>query len=279
MEIKLENVNFSYKKVNYEEKEIFKNISIKFKKDKINGIIGANGSGKSTLAGLLNKSLINSSGKITYDGININKIDVSSLHFNVGLISQSMDDIFLNKTVKEELAYYIKLYNYRMDEMDKRIINSLKMVGLDGSYLDRNPLNLSSSEKRKLIIATVLINNPKVLIFDEPLIGLDLNSKKEIKKLIRLLKNRYKKTIIIISNDIDFIHEIVDYVYVLGDKKVILEGNKFDVFKEGKILKKYNIKIPKIIEFSNKVLNKKEQKIGYRDDINDLIKDIYRSVK
>ena len=153
------------------------------------------------------------------------------------------------------------------------------MVGLDPSYLDKNPQTLSNGEKRKVALASILVLNPSILVLDEPTIGLDSESASNFIKLLRLLKRRYNKTIIIASHNTELLHKIVDYLYVINDGKVVLEGNKYDVFKQEKILKKYGIKVPKIMEFSNTVLEKKNKKIGYRDEINDLIKDIYRYVK
>ena len=153
------------------------------------------------------------------------------------------------------------------------------MVGLDQSYLNKNPFKLSNGEKRKLALAEVLILNPKVILLDEPTIGLDSKSKNDILKLLRLLKNRYNKTIIIATHDIEFIHKIVDYIYVLDNKEIVMEGDKYSIFKQEKKLNKIGIRVPYTISFSNKVLESKKIKIGYRDDINDLIKDIYRYVK
>lgn len=282
MEIKFNNVDFSYKKFNYLDKEVLKNININFMKGKINAIIGKSGSGKTTLVELINNILIPTNGQIKIDDylITNKKFDKSlELRFNIGLIYQFPEEQFFGNTVYEELCLTLRLFNYKMNEIDKRIEDSLKMVGLNNTYLDKNPLMLSRGEKRKLALASSLLINPKVLILDEPTIGLDSKSKNDLIKLLRMLKNRYNKTIIIISHDMDFIHKFVDYIYVLYNKEIVLEGSKYDVFKQVKELKKYGIKVPKIIEFENKVLNKKKIKIGYRDDINDLIKDIYRYVK
>jgi len=97
-------------------------------------------------------------------------------------------------------------------------------------------------------------------------------------KKIKKIKKEFNKPIIITSNDTESIHKVSDYIYVI-DKEIIIEGNKYDVFKEKKLLNKHGIVIPKIMEFSSEVLDKKKIKMGYRDDINDLIKDIYRYAK
>ncbi|MEG0826697.1 MAG: energy-coupling factor ABC transporter ATP-binding protein [Bacilli bacterium] len=164
-------------------------------------------------------------------------------------------------------------------DIKKLISDTLKMVDLDESLLQRDPFTLSSGEKRKLAIASILIYNPKIILMDEPTIGLDYKSRENLIKIIRNLKTEYKKTIIIVSNDVDLIHKISDYIYILKEGNLLLSGNKYDVFKNTKLLRENNINIPKLIEFSDYVLINKRIKIGYRDEINDLIKDIYRYAK
>ena len=170
----------------------------------------------------------------------------------------------------------LKLYNYKLKEKKKRINDSLIMVGLNEKYLNLNINNLSSGEKKKLALASALILNPSILIIDEPVISLDRKTKEELKKIFRILKTRYNKTIIFVSNNLDFVLEVADYVYVLYDKEIVLEGKKIDVLSKTDILKKYGIIGPNITSFENLVLTKKQTKIGYRYEINDLIKDIYR---
>ena len=97
--------------------------------------------------------------------------------------------------------------------------------------------------------------------------------------LLKKLKNKYHKLIIIVSQDMEFIHKVCDDIYVLNQGKIVLYGNKFDVFSKQKLLKKINVDVPNIISFENLVLQKKNIQIGYRDEINDLIKDVYRYVK
>ena len=272
MEIKFDKVNFTYKKINYCEHEVLKNINIKLKAGKINAIVGKSGSGKTTLLELITGILKPTTGKVLIDEKEIDNLNNA---FDIGYVSQDNNQ-FLQKTVKEELEMLLKLYNYKLKEKKKRINDSLSMVGLNEKYLNLNINNLSSGEKKKLALASALILNPSILIIDEPVIGLDRKTKEELKKIFRILKTRYNKTIIFVSNNLDFVLEVADYVYVLYDKEIVLEGKKIDVLSKTDILKKYGIIGPNITSFENLVLTKKQIKIGYRYEINDLIKDIYR---
>lgn len=267
MEIELKNVDFTYEKINYEKKEVLKNINMKFEAGKITSIIGKSGSGKTTLLELIDNIIVPTKGEIIIEDVN-----------KIGFLFQFPEEQFFNQTVKKELEVILKLSDYKKD-INKRIYDVLEMVNLNEDYLNKNPFNLSSGEKRKLALASVLILNPKIILLDEPTIGLDDKDKNEMIKLIRMLKNRYNKTIIIASHDMNFIHKITDYIYVLDNKKIIMEGDKYTIFKQEEKLNKIKIKVPNLISFSNKVLKTKKIKIGYRDDINDLIKDIYRYVK
>lgn len=277
MEIKVNNVKYKY-----QNDPVLKGINMNIESSKITGIIGKSGSGKTTLLEMFNALRIPTEGIIKIDDFNIGKdIDINThdLRFNVCLLSSFPEDNFLGKTVKEELQIPLKFYNYNQNKIMDRIISSLQMVGLDETYLNRKLNTLSNSETRKIALASTLVLNPKVLVLDEPTIGLDSESEKNFIKLLRLLKRRYNKTIIIATHNTELIHKIVDYIYVINEGKVVLGGDKYTIFKQEKLLKKYGIKVPKTMEFSNTVLDKKNIKIGYRDEINDLIKDIYRYVK
>ncbi len=284
MEIKFNNVSFSYNVKSPLEKEVLKDINIEIENGKITGLIGKSGSGKSTMVQLINALNFPTKGNLEVGTFIIDskkrKIKkVNDLRVNIGLIFQFPEEQFFNMTVFDEISFGMKYFKFKTADIEKRVVNALKMVGLNKDYLYRNPFTLSSGEKRKVAIASILAYNPSIIILDEPTIGLDSISKKKLVELIRTLKNRYKKTIILVSHDVDLIHQISDKIIVINDGKVVLDGNKYDVFKHEAELKKYGIKLPKAIEFSNLVYKKTGKKIGYRDDINDILKDVYRNAR
>lgn len=278
MEIKVNNLNFYYNKKS--GIKILDSINFKVPNNSIVGITGKSGSGKTTLAQLICGINIPNSGKITVDDIVINKkniFDEKQLKNKIGYIAQNSENQFFNKTVKDELTYFLKFLGKSIDE--SKIIEVLNAVDLAESYLNSNPLLLSTGERKKVSIAATLVLDTDIVIFDDPTKGLDSKSIKNLKRLIKNLKSNFGKTIIIISRDVEFIHALSDEVIIMNDGKILIWGNKYEVFKTTDLLRDYCLPIPKTMEFSSIVLDKKNIKIGYRDEINDLLKDIYRYVR
>lgn len=283
MEIVFDNVGYTHNEGTSLKKEIIDDIDMVIEEGRITSIIGKSGCGKTTLLEMINGLTVPTKGTVKVGSYRISKrakiIDINKLRVNVGLVFETPEIQFFSSTVKDELLFGMKSFNYQLDKKDERIKSALQMVGLDEKYLMRDPYTLSNGEKRKVAIASVLTYNPKIIVLDEPTVGLDEISKKNLIKLIKILKNKYKKTIVIASQDIDWLYGFVDYVYVIGNKKVILSGDKYYVFSNVNLLNDNGIDVPKLTQFSNLVLEKKQVKLGYRDEINDLIKDVYRSAK
>ena len=281
MEVKFNDVYYVYNEKTALSKMALGDINTTFKEGKITSIMGKSGSGKTTLIELINALILPTKGNIEVGSRVISKTrkikNINNLRYKIGLVFQMPEEQFFCSTVKEEIEFGMKYFNKSVKSIEKHVSDALIMMGLNDSYLNRNPFSLSSGEMRKVAIASILAFNPKVIILDEPTIGLDNKSKENLIKIIKLLKNRYNKTIIVVSNDTDLLLKISDHIILLDKGKIVLEGNKYDVFKQD--ILKYGLKRPKIIEFEQLVLEKKGIKIGYRDDINDLMKDVYRYVK
>lgn len=279
MEIAFKNVSYAVKEPF--PKIILGDINIEFKSGKINGITGPAGSGKSVLAQMINALILPTKGSILIGDSEIyeGKIsNIKNIRSKIGLVYQKPEEQFFLPTVLKEVSFGITDFKENQRQKENLVIEILQMVGLNETYLKRNPFTLSSGEKRKVAIASILIHDPEVIILDEPTIGLDNASKKNIIKTIKSLKTKYNKTVFVISKDTDLLLKICDYVVVLNKGQVVLEGNKYDVFTN-KNLEDYGVKRPDIINFEMLALNKKKVKLGYRDEINDLMKDVYRYVK
>ena len=281
MEVKFNNVYYVYNEKTPLSKLVLGDINTTFKEGTINGIIGRSGSGKTTMVELINALILPTKGNVTVGSKVISKTrkikNINNLRYRIGLVFQFPEEQFFCKTVKEEIEFGMRYFKKTVKSIEKHVSDALLMVGLDDSYLTRNPYTLSSGEMRKVAIASILAFNPKIVILYEPTIGLDNSSKENLIKIIKLLKNRYHKTVIIVSNDTDMLHKISDHIVLLDKGKIVLEGSKYEVFKQD--IEKYGVKKPKIIEFEELVYKEKNIKIGYRDDINDLMKDVYRYVK
>ncbi len=276
-------MDIDFKEVQYivAKKNVLNNLNIRLKAGKINAIMGHTGSGKSIIGEMLESVIKPTKGIILVGDHDITQKmsskDINDLRFNVGMVSQFPENDFFCETVRDEISFGLDLFNYKKNNIEKRVNDSLKMVGLDSSYLDRDPFTLSTGEIRLVALASVLAFNPKVIVFDEPTVGLDSKERKTLLSILRTIKHRYGKTVILFSHDSDFIYQLADYIFILGNGKVVLDGTKLDVFQDDLKLKQNGILLPKIVAFEKLVKRNKNIKINNRDDINDLIKDILRN--
>ncbi len=277
MEIILEQVEYTYDK---KMKKVLDGIDTIFSSGKIIGIIGLNGSGKTTLLELVNGKKLPSNGSIKMNHITISKKGISgNLNSLVGMVPQVPEESILFDTIEKEMLSILESHEYPPEKRQKHILEALALVGLSSDYLLKDPLTLSSGELRKFALACTLSYNPKILLLDEPFIGLDIQDRKLLTSLLITIKTRYHKTILIASNDINFLHKIVDDVIVLSDGKIVLSGSKKEVFQNKDIWESCNIELPNITKFENAALEEKNVHLNQRTEINDLVKDILRSIQ
>ncbi len=235
---------------------------------KITGIAGSSNSGKSTIIDLISGLVYPEDDSIIYDGVSTD---------NIGVLYQDIDDQFFYDVIIKD--FYLLLKRHHIKNAEKKMTDSLKMVGLDSSYLYKSPYEISLSEQKKVSLALVLSFNPKIIVLDEPFLGLDYKDKMRFINLIRMMKIRYGKTVVVASRDTNIIHSLADNVVLINGGTVIGLGDKYQILTNEKLLNNCNLSIPNIIKFSNLVKDKKGVNIGYRDDINDLAKDIYRNLR
>ena len=132
----------------------------------------------------------------------------------------------------------------------KKIIDSLKIVGLDFSYLNRNINSLSTSEKKQLELAISLLSNPEVIVIYEPLNCFDKNNTKKMIMLYQRMKEQYNKTIIFISDDINMLHKYTDNMIIVKNDDIVIEDETSKIFKNTELLKSKTFEIPEIIQIT-----------------------------
>ena len=217
--------------------------SFNVEKSKITGIIGKSGSGKSDIVDLIS---------VLCEG-------------DVGIVYQNFDDQFYFDNILDNFNFVIKIHGSSFDRIGK----SLKMVGLDSSYLKKNYYELSLSEIKLISFALAICFNPKILVLDDVFFGMGFDFRK-IVKVIRMMKIRCRNS--------DLVHYLCDDIILLGEGNVISKGDKYSVFTDYKSLSIAGVDVPSIIKFSKIMKKKLNKKVIYRDDVNDLAKDIYRLV-
>ncbi len=249
----------------------FNNINFKIDDNKITGIIGPLGSGKTDLSLLIGSYLKPVSGSIIYD----KKISYS----NIGIISNFSFDDMLYGTVEQFIKKKSIEYKYKINSINKRIIEVLKMVGLSESILKESVFDISESEKIKVILSQILIYNPELIILDNIIEDLDAKSRTKLFKLLIKLKKFYNKTIVITSSNVDIIYEFCDNLIILYNNEILDSSDKFKVFENKDVLNNPLVMKPLVIEIKEKIKNIKNIDLGNNDSINELIKAIYRELR
>lgn len=280
MEITFNNVTYKENVRTPLEKTYLKNFSYTFTSGKVYSIIGDSDSGKEKIGLLINavnKPLIGTIkiGKYLNDGKYIKNIN--GLRMNVGYLKENPNEFLFNKIVKSELEFGLKYFKYKLNKKNIRISEALKLVGLNEEYLKRRIDSLNISEKKKVSLASILIFNPSVIILEEPSMFLNYRDNEKLIKLIKLLKDKYNKTIILISKDTNLSYKVSDEIILLNKGSIVYAGNK-SILEDEKVLNNINVDVPEIVKFIN-ISNKFDAKLTYTSNILDLIKEVYRNAK
>ena len=254
------------KNVNYKDKLI--NINYSFKKASITSVLGKN---NKLLGLLLINKIGNYGGEIYVNGKN--DYNLYDFFKKVGYVSSNPDKYFVCESVKDELAFVLKQYKYEEGKIEKKIMDALKMVGLSSNIINKRIVDLSSGEKVRVSLASVLVINPEMLIIDDIICYLDSNGKKVLLDLLLKLKNKYNKTIVLLSNNMDFIYSLGNDYILLNDGKLIKRGEVRGLVYDDEMFDKYGVERPKVLEFI-KLLSLRGKKIGKVRSIADIVKEV-----
>ena len=219
--IKVENITKRFK-----EKLVLDNVSYEVNKGEIFGFIGPNGAGKSTLINIMTGILVPNNGTISICGYDILKEPIKAKSC-IGYVPQ---EIALIEEINAyaNLEYFGALYGLKGKVLKERIKEALEITGLSEKKKEKVK-NFSGGMKRRLNIAVAIMHHPKVLILDEPTVGVDPQSRKHIFDFVRSVTKEQGTTVVYTSHYMEEVEELCDRVFIMDLGKEVAYGNKEDV--------------------------------------------------
>lgn len=246
--LETKNLTYIYSKGTTYELTAVDDVNIEIKKGELVGVIGHTGSGKSTLIEHFNGILKPTAGTVLLDGKDIweDKSKIRSVRFRVGICFQYPEYQLFEETVYKDIAFGPKNKGMSDSEIKDVIMRVINFVGLDESYLEKSPFDLSGGEKRRVAVAGVMAMQPEVLILDEPCAGLDPRGRDTVLSMIQKYRKETQSTVIVVSHSMEDISKIADKILVMNTSKLTFYDTVDNVFSHAEELLNMGLDIPAI---------------------------------
>ena len=220
--IRIQNVSFQRK-----DKVILNDVSMDIERGSIVAIMGPSGVGKTTILRLISGQLQPRRGKIEVNGYEISALSHRQLYEcrkDIGVLLQN-GALFTDLTVFENIATPLREHTRLTDdEISERVLAKLESVGLLGTQ-ELMPDSLSGGMARRVALARAVVLNPKIVLFDEPMTGLDPIAMSTVRNLIRKTNDELGLTSVIVTHNVEQMNKLVDYCYILAEGKLIAHGS------------------------------------------------------
>lgn len=244
--IKVRNMSFKYN----DDKYIFRDFNLDIDAGSFVCIIGKNASGKSTLAKILG-GIYRALGYINIDGYLLNDIYVKKIRRSLSICFDNAEAHFIGETVFDDLAFSLENLGYSPDEINNLVVGIAKKFKID-NILSLSSNDISASLREKVMIASSLIYNPKVLLLDESIHKLNPSDKKIVFKVLDEYRRKNKLTIILVTHNLEDTLSS-DRIIVLDRGSIVLDGNPCDIYKDDK-LEKMGFNLPFVVKLSHNLM-------------------------
>lgn len=248
MSVELKDVTYTYSPGTAYEMHALEHVSMEIPDGQFVGVIGHTGSGKSTLVQHFNGLIRPTSGHVYYNGEDIwqEGYNLRELRSHVGLVFQYPEHQLFETDVLTDVCFGPKNQGLTPEECKERAREALKHVGLDESYYEKSPFELSGGQKRRVAIAGVLAMNPSFLILDEPTAGLDPKGRDEILDQLALLHETRGISVMIVSHSMEDIARYVERIIVMNKGHVAFDDTPKKVFSHYKELEQMGLAAPQM---------------------------------
>ncbi len=231
--------------VNFAEKKILSEVSVKFAEGKRFAILGANGAGKSTLLKVLAALNSNYQGEVFLGGKNIKNLSRKKIAQSLAVMPQTMQippDTTVERLIDFGRFPYRGIFTVSNPKVDREITNwALKVVNLE-KFKDRQVATLSGGERQRARIAMALAQKPEIILFDEPTTYLDIAHQLEVMQIIKLINEKFSMTVIMVLHDINHAIEYADEVIVLKDGGIFAQGKPTEILTENLLAEVFGVK-------------------------------------
>ena len=224
------NTIISFENVNkfYEDTHVLKNINFEIEKGKFYTLLGPSGCGKTTILRIIAGFTDVSNGKVTLNGEDVTKLPPNKRKVNTVFQDYAL---FPHMNVFENIAFGLRLKKTPENIVKEKVADALKMVQLSG-YENREISQMSGGQQQRVAIARALVNEPEVLLLDEPLSALDLKLRTDMQYELRELQQRLGITFIFVTHDQEEALAMSDEIFVMSKGEIIQSGTPVDIYDE-----------------------------------------------
>ncbi len=216
--------------------QVLRDINLSVEEGESVGLVGANGVGKSTLLKIICGLLPLKEGSISVAGLPLNKANLKSIRQLMGYVFQDSDSQLFMSTIYEDVAFAPRNYGFSREETEKMVMAALHQVGLEDSR-DKQVYKLSGGEKKLASIATVLAMQSRLMLLDEPTVGLDPRNRRRLTKVL----NDLPCAKLISSHDLNFVEDTCQRVVLLADKGIAAAGTPSEVLHNPSLLERHGL--------------------------------------
>jgi cobalt/nickel transport system ATP-binding protein len=227
-------LSFSYP----DGRQALRNVNLMISPGEKAALVGPNGAGKSTLILHFN-GILKDQGQVRVCGMTLSDKTLGEIRASVGVVFQDPDDQLFSPTVFDDVAFGPLYMGLPEQDVRARVQRALQAVNLQG-YEDRMSHHLSSGEKKRVAIATVLAMDPEILVLDEPTSGLDPRARRDLIDLLRTLP----QTMLVSTHDIRMVAELFQRTLVIDQGEIVFDGSTQALLQDQAALEAHGLEAP-----------------------------------